>query len=86
MKTTILIIMAVALAACSPKYEEQHYPVLPDDLKDCKFYEISNGGSTIKVVRCPNSQTSTTWTQSNGKSRTTRSAVVIDEGGQQWQK
>lgn len=34
--------------------------------------------TTLKIVRCPNSQTSTTWTQSTGKSSTTRSAVVID--------
>lgn len=86
MKALFVILTAVALTACSPSYEEKHYPVLPAELKDCKFYEVSNGGSTIKVVRCPNSQTSTTWMQSNGKSSTTRSAVVIDEGGQQWQK
>lgn len=78
MKATVLILMAVALAACSPGYEEKHYTVLPAELKDCKFYEVSNGGSAIKVVRCPNSQTTTNWTQSTGKSTITRSAVVID--------
>ena len=78
MKSIILVLVAVALTACAPGYEEKHYPVLPDELRDCKFYEVSNGSSSIKIVRCPNSQVSTTWTQQQGKSSVTRSAVVID--------
>lgn len=78
MKAVILALATVALTACAPSYEEKHYPVLPEELKDCKFYEVSNGGSSIKIVRCPNSQVSTTWTQNAGKTSVTRSAVVID--------
>lgn len=65
---------AVVLAGCSPSYESMSMPVLPDELKDCKFYLVSNGPISMRVVRCPNSATSTTYT--SGK--TTRTDVVID--------
>lgn len=65
---------AVVLAGCSPSYESMSMPVLPDELKDCKFYHVSNGEISMRIVRCPNSATSTTYT--SGK--TTRTDVVID--------
>lgn len=82
MRIAIALMAFVALTACSPVYEQKHYPILPAELQDCKFYSVSDGGSTIKVVRCPNSQTSTTWTQQVGKSTYQRSAVVIERGGE----
>ena len=69
-----LAVAAVVLAGCSPGYESLGMPVLPDELKDCKFYRVSNGEISMRVVRCPNSTTSTTYT--SGK--TTRTDVVID--------
>lgn len=80
MKSILLVMIAAVLTACSPGYEEKHYQAIPKELGDCRFYSISDGYSTIKVVRCPNSQTSTTWTDSNGKGSTNRSLVVIDGG------
>lgn len=69
-----LVTAAVVLAGCSPSYESMSMPVLPDELKDCKFYHVSNGEVRMRIVRCPNSATSTTYT--SGK--TTRTDVIID--------
>lgn len=75
MKSLITAAFVVVLTACSNGYEQLTYPVVPDELKDCKFYSISNSsGGNLRVVRCPNSQTSTTY--STGKTQTT--SVVID--------
>ena len=65
---------AIILAGCNPGYEAMSMPVLPDELKDCKFYFVSNSEVRMRIVRCPNSATSTTYT--SGK--TTRTDVVID--------
>ena len=65
---------AVVLAGCSPNYNSLSMPVLPDELKDCKFYYVSNGGVSMRIVRCPNSTTSTTY--QDGKIK--RTDVVID--------
>lgn len=62
------------LSACTPSANEVSYPVLPDELKDCKFFRVDNGGFPIRVVRCPNSTTSATF--QSGK--TTKTTVVID--------
>lgn len=70
----LLVAAAVVLVGCSPSYESMSMPVLPDELKDCKFYYVSNGGPYMRVVRCPNSSTSTTYTSGNTK----RTDVVID--------
>lgn len=71
----IIMIMAVALAGCTPSAHEVIWPVVPDGLKDCKFYEITNSnGATIKVIRCPMSTTSIQY--QSGK--TTVNTVVID--------
>ena len=54
----IVLFTTVMLAACSPNgHERNDYTVLPDGLKDCKFYRVSNGIGAITVVRCPNSST-----------------------------
>lgn len=83
MRVAIALMALVALMACSPGYEQKHYPILPAELQDCKFYSVSDGGSAIKVVRCPNSQTSTTWTQQAGKTSYQRSSVVIERSCEQ---
>lgn len=63
------------LAGCENSYNTINFPVLPDELKDCKFFHVENSsGAHVCVVRCPNSTTSTTYTA--GKMRTT--SVVID--------
>lgn len=64
MKIRKIAILGVflALAGCQPSAREESYPVLPDGLKDCKFYTISQGNlGYMRVVRCPNSSTSATY-------------------------
>jgi hypothetical protein len=70
-----LVLVASALVGCTPGAETMTYEVLPDDLKDCKFYLLKNSsGDRIRVVRCPNSITSATYAQG----KTTVNTVVID--------
>lgn len=61
LKNVLLVVaLAIGLLGCNgpAKYVPVEYPVLPEDLKDCKFYNITKGnGSYILVVRCPNSST-----------------------------
>lgn len=74
MKLVVIALSALLLAGCSPEAQVMNYPIVPDGLKDCKFFWISNGKSGMQVARCPNSTTSTAY--SSGKSQAT--AVVID--------
>jgi hypothetical protein len=50
--------------------------VLPPELADCKFFQLSGNSVTdkITVVRCPNSTTTTTYQVG----KTKKSVVVID--------
>ena len=73
--TISLAAAAVVLAGCSPNYNSLSMPVLPDELKDCKFYIVTDGIRELRVVRCPNSTTSTTY---NSSGKTSRTDVVID--------
>ena len=79
-KIATTIVIASLLTACNPGYEDKtaDYSVIPNELKDCKFYSVFDGMNSITVVRCPNSQTSTTWLQRSGKVTTSHTAVVID--------
>ena len=77
MKLLMVVLGVVILTGCEPKYEEntQNFTLLLNELKDCKFYGVrSNTGSSLNIVRCPNSTTSTTY--KSGKTTTT--TVVID--------
>ncbi|CAB4134432.1 hypothetical protein UFOVP273_62 [uncultured Caudovirales phage] len=77
MKKLLAILSLVALSACVADYSDDtsHYSRLPAELVDCKIYYLSSDkGQQITVMRCPNSQTSTTY--KSGKSQ--RSAIVID--------
>ena len=69
------MIMVVVLAGCTPSAQEQTWPVLPEGLKDCKFYKLTDeSANTIRVVRCPASSTSIEYQV--GKSRQT--TVIVD--------
>lgn len=72
LKKLSAVVVAAALAGCQPYAEEVTYPVMPEGLKDCRTFVISDGSVRVRVVRCPNSQTSTTRP---GKG-TTHSTVV----------
>jgi hypothetical protein len=75
MKQLILVFgVLLALAGCKPDAEVKNYSVLPDELKGCKFFRLTDeNGSSITVARCPNS--TTTVVQSDKAHTTT---VIID--------
>ena len=79
-KLAILVLAVLALTGCDPSGSEDAYPIVPDGLKDCKFFVMSKGGpnSTIRVARCPNSVTTTNYTVQEGKTTAHKAAVVID--------
>ena len=75
MKIGFVVVAVAVLAGCGPSSVITNYP-MPPELSDCSQYRLRAGdlGTTIVVVRCPNSTTSTTHPV--GKSRST--TVVID--------
>jgi hypothetical protein len=69
-----IILIALLLCACEPSAKYVHFPVVPNEFKDCKFARIENEqGLYLYVSRCPNS---TTTTVNSDKAKTT--TVVID--------
>lgn len=75
LKVGTIVLLSLVLSACSDSYNTMDFPVVPEELKDCKFFSVSNSsGSHLKVVRCPNSQTSTTYIEG----KVTKTTVVID--------
>lgn len=72
----LLCFSSFLFSGCTPESKELNFPVLPVELKDCKFYMVRDGlGNVLSVVRCPNSSTSAT---TSGKSPKT---VIVIEGG-----
>ena len=65
MKTLILVSACVIFTGCA-KIEQLHIQNMPEELKDCKVFFAE--GIDAKVIRCPNSSTSTNV------------VTVIDEG------
>ena len=75
MKKLILLCSLLAITGCTPSVSQLDFPVLPDGLKDCKFFYLRNGsGTSITVARCPNSSTSVI---SGGKTK--YKSILIDE-------
>ena len=73
-KIMLALCVGVLLTGCKPSAEVKNYSVLPDELKDCKFFRLMDeNGSTITVARCPNS---TTTVRQSDKANTT--SVIID--------
>ena len=58
MKKILVILGIVMLTACSPSAKQKYYSVLPDELKDCKFFRLEDGnGAAVTVARCGNATT-----------------------------
>ena len=76
MNKFILLCALLAITGCSPRADQLNFPILPEELKDCKFYYLTseNGGKSITVARCPNSSTSVI---SGGKTK--YKSILIDE-------
>lgn len=53
-----------------------HPRVLPEELADCRFYQVDPGGMHpyLYITRCPNSTTSTTYRQG----KVTRHTLVVE--------
>jgi hypothetical protein len=56
-----LILLCFTIVSCNKETTETTSMYeLPDGLKDCKIYRMeAQKGTTLRVVRCPNSETST---------------------------
>lgn len=59
------------IISCSPYYKSMNDYKLPPELEDCKVFIINDGSKDLFVVKCPNNQTTTSWTRSCGKNCTT---------------
>jgi intein/homing endonuclease len=62
-KIILILITLVSFMACSKKTQEYTDSfLLPEELKDCKIFWMrgENVGS-MKIVRCPNSSTTTSY-------------------------
>lgn len=75
MKKIILLVALMVLAGCNPSYKTMSFPVMPDELKDCKIFELVSIERRIIVTRCP-AAASTSTNFPSGK--TTANSVVID--------
>ena len=58
---TLLITIHILLVGCTPKgYSTDNDYVLPEGLKDCNtYYLLNSNGVSMNVVRCPNSNVTT---------------------------
>lgn len=67
-----LIISMLLLTACSPSSQRKYGydSIMPDELKDCKVFEINDTIKSLYVVRCGFGNT-TCSQDSNGKHQTT---------------
>lgn len=77
---TIIALGVLFITGCKPSYNNQdsNYE-LPPEMRDCSIYNLIGSGAhrDLTVVRCPNSQTITTYKA--GKN-STHNVTVIDEG------
>ena len=72
MKKLLFVVLVMLLAGCTPSAKELNFPVMPEELADCKVFRLSNSsGNIITVARCPNSVTTT-------KSGKAPAVIVID--------
>lgn len=75
MKFLFLVLLVIS---CSPSHQAITDYSLPEELKDCKVYIISDGRKELYVVDCPNKQNVTTsFTSSCGKNCTTTEATTL---------
>lgn len=72
-KIFIVSIIGLFLTGCKAYTEQKTFPVMPDDLKDCKVHYVSNGSTGLYIGRCPNSTTTTVTTGKNG-----RLVIIVD--------
>lgn len=74
MRHLLIIFLAIA---CSPYHKPKTDYSLPTELVDCKVFVISDGMKDLYVVRCPNSNTTTSWNRSCGNKCTTTEYLTV---------
>lgn len=76
-KSLFVLSLVLVLTGCSKETKNiTEKFILPDGLKDCQVYFLQSSAiNHIQVVRCPNSDTTTSY--SSGKTR--RSVTVVEE-------
>ena len=81
MKRAIIVLLAVvALTACDNRpldqreYSKQTMSNIPE-LADCVYIKVDD----VRIMRCPKSDTTTTYTVPQGKSRKTVTTIVSDD-------
>lgn len=71
----VIVLGVIFLAGCNPSYEDKNSSYsLPPEMQDCKVYKLNGDAisTDIVVVRCPNSQTTTSYRYGkNSQSHTT---------------
>jgi len=73
------------LTGCNPSTTEVSNDfIIPPGLYDCKFYDMKRegSGSAYLVVRCPNSDVSTSMNKSCGKGCSRKEQVFTSEGNE----
>jgi hypothetical protein len=83
MKYLLLFLLLTGCEMYPPSVVEANPQIpLPDELKDCKRYEIHSTTYSSSppelIYRCPNSTTSTVVTIPQGKATIQKTTVVID--------
>ena len=80
MKKLIMALVVVCLVGCEKSTKEISGAFnMPEELKDCKMYGLSNGVKNVIIVRCPQSLTSTTY--NCGKTTCSSMTVEVDTVG-----
>lgn len=74
----LILASLLTLAACSPSYEDKtgKYTQMPEEMKHCKVFNISDGDASQRVFYCPNAQTTIKY---NCGKNCTRTNTVISE-------
>lgn len=75
MKYLLMVFAFIMLMGCDPVTKEKtNGYILPEDLKECKVYYLSNGGSSMNALVCPHANTTTSY--QNGKVRYHTSVIT----------
>lgn len=73
-KLLLTVALVLLIIGCSNTENTTSRYKLPNELKDCSFYRMSdNIGIILDVVRCPNSNTSATYR--SGKTNITTTVI-----------